>query len=426
MKARHWWRAALACAVLAGLAAGCGGGGGSDTAVARSEPKAANGGGALRPVIDGMNLLTPKGTPLRLRGVNLQGLTDDEAANIAMQFNMNFVRLRISYTPENRDTSTPSGFKAKYLEQVDQWVAAARARRLWMLLELRVNDDVSKSPDFYDTSKLEPCADDIKPERCPNFGGYLRAWQALAQRYRGVDYVAGYGLLAEPSADKAGVPDPVETLVNFHRTLMQAISLIDARTPFFIGPNYNYDTMEYIDPRYLIEEFRGRLVYEVNFLMPKEWVQDGSWTVPCDGTAPCAKPTYPFPAPDDGYDSLLADPLPGERMPHTFNRQRTSEANYRKTLSRGFVPWYLQWARDFRKNNQVPLLVDQFGASSLALGQIDYERDLIEHFEQEGLHWSRWSYNASGDEGTSRTLEVPPNDAVNAFYTSLAPRWGAR
>jgi hypothetical protein len=430
-------RAAMLAAV--GLLAGCGGGsdGASDaastqrvqTASALAAVDCAGNGSrcaSKRLSIRGTQLLDPQGREVRLRGVNIAVLDEQQAATIAGQFNMNTVRLRITYSKDTR-ADTPSGFKDSYLGQIDSWVAAARANRLWIVLEMRGSDAFTNDPDFYDLNKTGACEPPVEFERCPNFGHYRKAWRFLAERYRYTDYIAGYGLLAEPSADKTGVDDPVATLVRFQTALMNEINQVDQRTPFLIGPNYNYDTMEYRLDDYFIPEYQGRLVYAVNFLMPKEWVRDGTWTLPCPTahastagpiTAAC-KPSYPLPDPADGYASLLAGVDSGEQPERVFNQRRVLPGNYQKTLSQGFIPWYLQWALKFRDRHEVPLYVDQFGASTQARGQLAYEADLLDFFEAQKLHWTRWSYNA-GD--TTRTL-LPPNAEVIDFYTRQAPRW---
>ena len=400
---------ATACVVV--LVA-CGGGGGSSS---HSDDGTTPPQQPARLTIDGTRLLGPDGQPVCLRGVNVNGVDADDIETIAGTFGMNTIRLRISFTPENR-ADTDSGFSDAYRQQIDQWVEAARARKVWMVLEMRANDSVSNDADFYDTTKTQACA---KPTSCANFGYYLKAWRYLASRYKDTDYIAGYGLLAEPSANKTGRPDAHLVLVAFHRALMDEISTIDARTPFFIGPNYNYDTMEYVRDEHFtsfMPAYRNRLVYEVNFLTPKEWIQNGSWTLGAD------KRVYPFPDPVDGYDSLLQGGGDGDSMEKTYNARRVEDGNYQKTLSKGFIAWYLQWPLAFRERHQVPLYVDQFGASSEAQGQLAYEQDLIAFFEAHDLHWTRWSYNAAGPDGAGRTL-LPPNEAAIGFYTALASRW---
>ncbi|WP_161974709.1 cellulase family glycosylhydrolase [Piscinibacter terrae] len=421
-----------ATVIAAALLAACGGGGeqGTDGATAQAQSVAQGLPAPVRLSINGAKIFGPDGQPIRLRGVNVQGVDDKALDDIVGKFHMNLIRLRISFTPENRDeTGTrASGFKSTYEDAIRSWVDAARARKVWMVLEMRANDNVANSRDLYDTTKTGACDAPTDAAHCPNYGYYLKAWQYLARTYQNTDYVAGYGLLAEPSTDKTGDPDPVGLLVNFQKALMAEITRIDDHTPFFIGPAFNYDTMEYRPATYpRIGLYPNRIVYEVNFLMPKEWVQDGSWSVTCD-TPPCATPHYPYSDPKDGYLSLLdgkSDAVPWER---TFNINRVSEANYKKTLSKGFINWYLKWPLDFRAKYNVPFYVDQFGASSKAAGQIAYEKDLIDFFEANDLHWSRWSYNAYNDDSDTsflRTLLAKPsgNDTVIQFYTDLGKTW---
>jgi hypothetical protein len=432
MEAMNWRPTARTAMLAAACSMAACGGGSSHSAEGRQTAQAASAActgaacGPLRLTIQGRTLLDPQGRELRLRGVNVDGLDVQDGAVIAGQFNMNTVRLRITYSKETR-ADTPSGFKEDYLSDIDAWVQAARANGLWMVIEMRGSDAFTNHPDFYDVNKTGACEPKIEFERCPNFGYYRQAWRFLAERYRATDYIAGYGLLAEPSADKTGVDDPVATLVRFQTALMNEINQVDQRTPFFIGPNYNYDTMEYRLDDYFIPEYQGRLVYAVNFLMPKEWVRDGTWTLPCPTahastagpiTAAC-RPSYPFPDPADGYASLLAGADSGEQPERVFNQRRVLPGNYQKTLSQGFIPWYLQWALKFRDRHEVPLYVDQFGASTQARGQLAYEADLLDFFEAQKLHWTRWSYNA-GD--SSRRLQAPNADVVD-FYVRQAARW---
>ncbi len=418
--------------VAAALLAACGGG--SETAATPADSlRQANsatprktacppeGCGPLRLSIHGSDLHGPDGQPIRLRGANLEGLTAADADALAGKFGMNLARLRISYIPDNR-ADNDTGFDPNYLAQIDEWVRLLQARKIWILLEMRANDKVANDPAFYDITKTT--LDCTEPTRCADFAYYQRAWRTLVARYHADDYIAGYGLLAEPSVNKTGDPDRVMTLLRFQKALMDNLSGLDSVTPFFVGPDYNYDTMEYARSEYateLLPFYRNRLVYEVNFLMPKEWVQDGSWTV--DDT----KPAYPMANPPDGYQSLLDGGKPGQDMEQVFNDRRRETDNYPKTLSPGFIAWYLQWPLKFRGDYQVPLYVDQFGASSQAIGQLRYEGDLLRYFETQKLHWSRWSYNAGGNNDRMLVREDPnqpsPNDPVIRLYATLGGHW---
>jgi len=348
-------------------------------------------------------LLDESGAPVRLRGANLEGVTPAEAAELADTLHMNFVRLRISFEGQNRDDADPTGLSPAYRAQVDGWVAALAQKKIWALLEMRGDDALTNDASLYRTDAA-------------GFAAYKKAWVYLARRFAKADYIAGYGLLAEPSVNKANLPDGPAALVAFQSALMDAITndAGDAVTPFFIGPDFNYDTMQYRDDRYYTAHAarRGRLVYEVNLLMPKPWIQDGLGPTGAATTWPVApEPT--------SYTSLVT---PAQGEPYTvpqdlekiFNKRREEPEGFAKTMSAGFAPWYLATALAFRDKHRVPMVVDQFGASADAGGQLAYERSLVRFFEAKGLHFCRWSYNAG-----SPSRKLPGNSGVFDFYAKL-------
>lgn len=329
--------------------------------------------------IVGGDLVDPDGAPIRLRGANVEGIDGDEAADLR-SMGLNAVRMRISFEGDHRDDSHSTALSAAYRTEIDGWVRACRAAGVWMIFEMRGDDPLTNSPLLYDP-------------HTPDFDAYKRAWVYLASAYRRTDFIAGFGLLAEPSVNKAQKTDRVETLGAFHLALMDAITgeAGDASTLFFLGPDFNYDTMQYRFDAYgeTYAAYADRVVYEVNMLMPKPWIQDG--------TGPSGvKLTYPVAPEPTSFDDLLApiDGVDPDEWETTFTKHREDPALFPKLLSEAFLGWYLQWPLAFRAKFGVPVLVDQFGASAEAGGQLDYEGALLDLFEAEKLHFCRWSYNA--------------------------------
>lgn len=328
--------------------------------------------------VEGGDLVGPDGAPIRLRGANVEGVDAAEAADL-VSLGLNVVRMRISFEGDHRDDDHPTALSAGYRDEIDAWVRACRGAGVWMIFEMRGDDALTNSPELYD------------PET-KDFDAYKRAWVHLATAYRRTDFVAGFGLLAEPSVNKATKTDRVGTLTRFHLALMNAITTAgDAVTPFFVGPDFNYDTMQYRFDAYhdAYAPFAGRVVYEVNLLMPKPWIQDGT----SPGGAKLAFPVAPEPT---SFDDLLApiDGVDPDDWETTFSKHREDPALFPKLLSRAFLPWYLQWPLAFRTKHGAPFVVDQFGASADAAGQLEYETAVLDLLEAEGLHWCRWSYNA--------------------------------
>lgn len=369
----------------------------------------------------GRDLLDPQGTPVLLHGANLRDnlsptgesvpiLTASEADDLATGLSLNFVRLRLSFERGNRDDSDPSGLSATARRHLQEAVDLLKARRVWMLLEMRTDDATANSAAFYEPGSAD-------------FQHYRTAWTWLARTYRDTDFIAGYGLLAEPSPDRT-TDDPVPALVGFQAALMEAVSREDSRTPFFVGPAFNYDTMGFRwdayhdDPR--LQPYQGRLVYEVNLLMPKPWIKDG--TVPAGAAADSN--LWPRTAATD-FSPLLSiatgesyqRPRDDEKI---FGKRRQEPEHFQLLMSRAFLAWYLGFARDFAGRHQVPMVVDQFGASTLVntagrpAQQLAYEQDVIDVAEAIGMGWCRWVY-ASNPADRS----IAGNAEVHAFYAKV-------
>ncbi|MBX3736254.1 MAG: cellulase family glycosylhydrolase [Candidatus Didemnitutus sp.] len=363
-------------------------------------------------------ILDDAGSVIQLRGGNLKGATTADAADLKNNLKMNFARLPIEWNDDTRDPNHDSGLKPDYLSQIDGWVQALSGAGIWFVLEMRLDDPTSKLPDLYS----------------PTGATYLalqKTWVYLAKLYKDTDYVAGYGLLAEPSAS-AFNPEPWSVLTTFQKALMDQISAPvasggagDTWTPFFVGTDFNYDTMQYRYDGYYtaLASYRGRLIYEVNVLMPKPWIQDGSAPAgvpPENALYPQATQTdfTPLltlqPGEKDGDGNVLELPRDSEKV---FNLRRKEPANFPLMLCQNFLTWYLQWAVDFSTRNAVPLYVDQFGADITADDQLGYERDLIEVVERADLPWTRWGYTA-GQPGR----KIVGNTDVTTFYTTVGAR----
>ncbi len=363
--------------------------------------------GPLRLRVDGTRILDPSGAPIRLRGANLEGVTDAEAAELHDVLHLSFVRLRVSFEGANRDDTQPSHLAPAYRASIGAWLKALRDHHVWALIEMRTDDATANAPGLY-------------TKGAPDFVAYTAAWTAIASDARDVDYIAGYGLLAEPSPDKAKtLADPVNALVDLQTALMDAITsgAHDTRTPFFVGPAFNYDAMEYRRSDYYdrLAAYAGRLVYEVNVLQPKPFIDEG---LGADGLPA----TYPAVASPVDFSSFLSvrsgESFGADELEKIFNARRKEQDSFVKLLSPDFFPWYLSWPLAFRDAHQVPLVVDQFGVTSGAKtrGGLDYERDLIQFAEGHDIHWCRWAYNAG-----SRDRKITGDADVFAFYRDVVP-----
>lgn len=386
--------------------------------------------------INGRSLLD-EGQLVKLRGGNFEGLAPkgDEAAKRAevLDFTetlrLNFARYRISFDNVSDRPSCLSEEQERYVDDVHYLTEA----KVWVLLEMRAEDAwTSDSPDFY------------LPGSALN-DRYKCAWSYVVERIKNLPYIAGYGVLAEPSANKNfPAAESMARLQTFQIDLMNHLTHHhgDTWTPFFLGPDFNYDTMQlrldegHDGDRYfsgLPAAYQRRVVYEVNFLNPKPWINEGALPGPdlkeWDLGAPIAYP-QPNPGGDSPFDYFItpnAGPFSGEEgleMENVFSRHREDPAKFPRLLSPAFIDWYLSFALGFAARNNVPMVVDQFGAADRAtdgravMGQVAFEADLISYFEAHQLGWSRWGYNA-GD--ANRRMNKVEDSPIRRLYMGLAP-----
>ncbi len=429
------------CAVSALLVtvAGCGGGGepsaesatstatstGAQSVRARAVPSHAPAAVAspkrLKP--QGRDLVDPSGQTVYLHGANLRDnltpggkskpiLTPAEADDLANHLSFNFVRLRISHEGANLDDQHESGLSQAARDALADAVSLLSARRIWTLLEMRTDDDTANRKAFYTPGNA-------------SFERYRKTWVWLAKTYRHTDYIAGYGLLAEPSPDKdRSETDPVGTLIRFQASLMAAIDQEDGVTPFFVGPAFNYDTLGYrwdayfTDPQ--LQPYRSRLVYEVNMLSPKSWITQAQAP---DGTGGHA---WPQPAVSDF--SALLEVKPGEDYVRPrddesiFSKRSKEMGNFPLVMSLNYADWYLEPAARFADEHKVPMVLDQFGATTEVnlpqrrYQQLRYEHQIIDTAARKyRMGWSRWLYSADA----MRDRSIAGNPDVHQFYRHI-------
>lgn len=375
---------------------------------------------------------------MKLRGANFDGVAQGKpaaeksalVADFKDVLKLNFARYRISFDNVDRP-SCLSATEEAYLDDLHYLTDAG----IWVLLEMRAEDRFSSDdPNFY----LPGSAINDK---------FKCAWSYAVSKVKDLPFIAGYGLLAEPSTNKnfSAVEAPTK-LREFQIALMDHITNVggDARTPFFVGTDYNYDTLQFRkDANFdgdqyftlLPAAYKPRVVYEVNFLNPKPWINEGTGPGPdLDGWdlgAPIAWP-QPEPTQSDAFGFFItpnAGGFSGEEgwdLARVFNHHMEDPGKFDLMMSKAFASWYIGFAHAFAVRNDVPMIVDQFGAAreskdtgQIVTGQVAFERHLIETFESLGLGWARWGYNA-GDR--TRKMDDPTvNTEIRALYETLSP-----
>lgn len=203
-------------------------------------------------------------------------------------------------------------------------------------------------------------------------GQMVAMWRYLAYHYKDVDNIAGFEVMSEPRTDSF---DEVHA---FHVDACSAIWAEDAKAICFVGPGAFYDRYN-LRPEYVVAG--GPVVYAVNFFEPNVWVGGGSQS--SDGKPLNSTVVY-------GQSARCCDA--------TKKTSCGGKAHCDETivLNKAFLDQQLAPAVDFSMQHDVPVWIDQWGVEGRAGGgpeaQSAYLRDVLDLFEQHGLHWSYWLY----------------------------------
>jgi hypothetical protein len=141
---------------------------------------------------------------------------------------------------DSRMDSEVGHISPQNLKILDDTIRWASENKLWIVLFLDSDCGQNGTQDEVTMSYCDPTG--IWPNG-HNFWSdpsqralFIEVWKFLADRYKNTPYMAMYELLPEPNPPGVG-DDEVST---FYAEIMDAITPIDPKTPFLIGPNSVY------------------------------------------------------------------------------------------------------------------------------------------------------------------------------------------
>jgi hypothetical protein len=306
--------------------------------------------------------ITHNGTNVFLQGANTladAGKISSVDAENFKAMGMNFVRLLVDIDTEVDLYDSEGDGDYIYQSALDEWSLVTSwfaERQIWVLVELRSNDyDVSDSDFWVPGSVLHT--------------KWKKIWESLALTLKDYDYIAAWGILAEHAQfDRATIKAAFEPV-------MQAIDTITGtNTPFCFGPKLNsvdiYNLADYSD--WYWPEYANRIIYQVNHLHPKPYIAN---------------------RPDLGYD-------PATWWYHRTDGQDGEGADNDGSMSKAGNLAHLQPAFEWRDFYNAPIYIDQWGCALNQPGYLDYERDLIEIFRENGnVPHTRWTYYQLNERG---------------------------
>lgn len=301
--------------------------------------------------VDGKNLYDQNDSLVILRGFNWgwwgEALPED-AGIIKNELGATAVRLAFRWhywggsgvdnSMNARDSLSPGNIKPDFLVLLDSYIEWLSGEEIWTVLFINSDQGAGKGENhFFNTPYL-------KEE-------FLETWKFLANRYKETPYIAAFELMAEPQYERhnRGVSD--EELVGLYKEIADSINTITMESiPFVIGPQ-NYYHPDFLSDVYHLPDYQ--IIYAANMFKLGDY---------CRGTA-----SYSYPS---------------------------SQVNKESIESFYDIP--LQFSEKFN----VPVWVDQWGASRLSEGYVEYTKDVIDFLERNDLHWTYWNWRQySGDRG---------------------------
>lgn len=302
-----------------------------------------------------------KNKPIYLHGANtiaeINKINESDAENFRLM-GMNFVRLLIDIDTEI-DINDNEG-DGDFIKQsaLDNWKTVTHwftSRKIWVNVELRSNDYDLSTSDFWILNS-------------PLHHKIRKVWKGLVSTLKNENYIAAWGILAEHGQAKR------TTLKEIFKPIMMSIDSLDGNTPFTFGPKLNsidyYDFVKYDDLYW--PEYANRIIYQINHLHPKPFINKD---------------------PSKGYD-------PATWWYHRTDGQNGAGADNDGSMNKAgniahFTPGFI-----WRDHYNAPIYIDQWGCDFTQPGYLDYERDMLEIFKENGnIPNTRWTYFMSGARG---------------------------
>jgi len=163
---------------------------------------------------------------------------------------------------------------------------------------------------------------------------------------------------------------------------MQAIDAIDGNTPFTFGPKLNninyYNISQYTDLYW--PEYTNRIIYQINHLHPKPFINKD---------------------PQIGYN-------PSTWWYHRTDGQDGEGADNDDAMHKAGIIAHLNPGINWRDYYNAPIYIDQWGCDFTQPGYLDYERDMLEIFQElDHLPNTRWTYYMSGERAIMNNVFNP-------------------
>jgi len=330
----------------------------------------------------------------RLRGAMISPSSIDEAGlrTFGRDWNANLVRWQLVRLTRPGSSATPEAWDAwlqSELKRLDAMLPLCRKYGLYVALDLHSPPGGRGTAGGYAGSDSGLFTDRACQDQ------FVRAWEGMARRYKGVKTIWGFDLANEPVEDEWNAEcDDWQALAE--RTA-KAIHAIDPDRTIIVEP------AEWGGPgalRSFVPIGEPNVVYSVHMYLPHEFTHQGVY-------GPSAPIAYP-----------------GEIAGRKWDKAAIRDA--------------LQPAADFQRKYNVHIYIGEFSAIRWAPDQSAYRylRDLVEVMEELGWDWSYhafrewdgWSVEHTEDRNSRERAATPTarEKLLREWYAgNRKPSWAA-
>lgn len=198
---------------------------------------------------------------------------------------------------------------------------------------------------------------------------WVDMWRYTAERYRDNPVVVGYDLMCEPNANAValGLYDPQEFYPQyagslhdwnqFYPRIIEGIRQVDSKTPILVS-GMGWGAVRWLPYLQVVDD--PRIVYAAHQYEPQE-----------------------------GYTHQ--DPPPAHNAyPGRFDLDWDGQPD---VFDRAWLEGFLSIIADFKREHNMPVVVNEFGVIRWVPGAADFMRDEMDIFETFGINYALWVWN---------------------------------
>lgn len=259
-------------------------------------------------------------------------ITEDDFVTIK-DMGANMVRLSLNTYKDYENDSQPFTYREENFKKLDKVIAWAQKHNIYLIISMRQSPGGHNSSPHSGNNGLNKLWSNREYQK-----RLVALWKTIASRYAKDPIIAGYDLLNEPDAPNK------EILNKVYREITKGIRGVGDKHIIFLEGNLWATQLDWIQPPLDLNT-----ALSIHFYVPFSYIK--------------GKGTYP-----------------AEIKGRVFDKNALRE-RLKKRLAYG------------QRLNR-PVWVGEFGAKTKADNYLQYDKDVIQLFEELNLSWNYWTYKS--------------------------------